>query len=171
MKTQTYFTVGCMRDAAGGQLVLALLLLPWIFIANGMAQDKYTTANGIPMFAHAHFAASLPALTPAPATDEFQSELEPSPEVSSINMAGWPAGTLPCTEHGRFEEDDAALAATTTSPTTVAAAAASRDHFLVDKILAVQRMVSLMKLKEEIMLERERFERALAELEQTIATR
>jgi hypothetical protein len=107
--------------------------------------------------------------------DEFQAAVAPSEEVSSNSMLGKPAETLPCEEHIRAHHNDtiSSVSMAAQAPAAVPAAdnAEQADQFLVDKIQGVQRMIRLMELKEEIILERARFEQELVDLQQKIENR
>ena len=119
-------------------------------------------------------AVNLEAGLVATAPDEFLTGVVAPEELSSNKTAGKPAGELPCEDPGRFHQNDTiptAAAAMPAAPVVTEAGGSDRhaDHYLVSEIQAVQRMIRLMKLKEEIMVEKARFAQELVDLQRKIA--
>ncbi len=168
MKPQTASTNGNAHVAPACVIVILFLSS----VSPSLAQNYAIVQH------HRYFAlagegltADMPASSVEADEDEFQAELAPTEEISSNKMAGKPAGTLPCEALGGFQESDTILSAprATPAPSEVEATSAETDPFLVGEIQTVQRMIRLMKLKEEIMLHKARFAQELADLQQKIA--
>ncbi len=169
MKTQTAAT----HVAQTWQLLCAAMILTLASVAQSFAQDHATVQNGLrATFTGANLKTELTANAIEMNEDTFQSTSVATEEVSSQNMAGQPAAALPCEEHPRFNENDTIPAAPAATPAASSTSTGGEknqlDHFLMDKIQAVQRMIRLMELKEEIMLEKARFEQALVDLQTKI---
>ncbi|MGH7494210.1 MAG: hypothetical protein ACREOO_17700 [bacterium] len=172
MKPQRIPANGAAHLQQASQLLYIILVLSGFTAAPIFAQDIVS--------AHASLAATRLILgaqvtSPEIHEDEFQATIAPSDEVSSSNMVGQPAEALPCEEHIRAERNDTIPSVATASQTPAAVPATvigdDSDQFLMDKIQAVQRMIRLMELKEEIILEKARFELKLVDLQKKIENR
>lgn len=170
MKTQTALARGSAHSAHASQLFTVIFLILLAPAVKSFAQNSVLAQNSAePRLLNAGLAGGWLANSAAP-EDEFQAEAAPH-ETASNHMAGLPAEVLPCEEHARINENDSipAAAGTPQAPVVLEENSAHLDQvLLVDKIQAVQRMIKLMELKEEIMREKARFEKELVDLQRKI---
>ena len=173
MKSQRIPANGPVHIQHASQLLYSLVVLSGFSAAPILAQS-YVSAHA--SLAATRFVLGAQVESIGVHEDEFQAAVAPSDEVSSSSMLGKPAETLPCEEHIRAHHNDTIPSVSTAAQVVPAAVPAAdnveqADQFLVDKIQAVQRMIRLMELKEEIILEKARFEQKLADLQQKIENR
>lgn len=174
MKSQNITANGSARVAQSCGLLCTIIFLTFVATSPIAAQD-YSLAQISLRIAGAHPASDLAAVPAAIHEDEFQTDIAPLEEVSSSNMAGKPAEALPCEQHIRANSNDTipsvAPAVQTTSVIPAGGGSDQPNTFLVHEIQAVQRMIRLMQLKEEIIVEKARFERKLVDLQKKIESR
>jgi hypothetical protein len=174
MKSQKITANGRARLAQSCRLLCTIIFLTFVATSPIAAQD-YSLAQISLRIAGAHLASDLAAEPAELHEDEFQTDIAPREEVSSINMAGKPAEALPCEQHIRANSNDTIPSVDpvvqTTSVNPAAGGSDQPDNFLVYEIRAVQRMIRLMQLKEEIMVEKARFEQKLVDLQKKIESR
>jgi len=166
MKTQTFNANARVHSAHAWRLLAAVLMFSLLPGAQLLAQN-YAAAQSRP---HTSLLVLSPTVTGA-TEDEFQSDLTATVAVSSNEMAGQPAESLPCEEQIHTNENDSLPPSLAAEPEPVMAAPTTTDNtdqFLVDKIQAVERMIRLMQLKEEIIKEKSQCQQELVNLQKKI---